>query len=95
MSITVPGTITGVEATIIVTGNVGCVPNSLLTAGNGVLWEVLSGGVNYTLGDATKTPDQDDFVGNVGDQFYTEPANGLRLIHRGADSCVKMQAVQR
>ena len=97
MSITVPGAPTNAETTLSVTANVTCVPTTLLGPTGepwGVLWEVLGGPVYYTLHDVNATPDQGDFVGNTGDQFFTKPATRLRLIRASTDTCVKMQAFQ-
>ena len=95
MSITVPGVPTDAETTLVVTANTTCVPSTLLGPTGqpwGVLVEVLNGSINYTLHDVNATPDQDDFVLNTGDQLFTPHPTKLRMIRRGADTCVKMQA---
>ena len=95
MDLTVYGHPTNAEATLVVTADTACVPAALLgPAGEpwGVLAEVLSGGVYYTVDSVNATPDQNDFVLTVGDQLFLKPANRLRMRRTSTDSCVKLQA---
>lgn len=94
MITTAYGTPTNVETTVTVTANVTCVPSTLLTAGEAVLVEVLSGSVLYTIHDSGATPDHNDYVLTTGDQMLLKPAGWLRMRRNGDDACVKMQAFQ-
>lgn len=87
-------TVTSCAATLTVTADTACVPNLLLTAGNAVLAEVLSGGVNYTITDTNATPGKNDHGLTVGDQVFVDPAKNLRMVRASADSCVKLTAFQ-
>src|SRR5688572_21401314 len=82
---------TNAETTLVVTADTACVPSSITTVSDGVLAEVLSGAITYTIHDAQATPDDGDFVATIGDQVFVAPANRLRMARQSADSCVKLQ----
>lgn len=87
-------TTTNCDATLTITADTACVPTLLLTAGNAVLIEVLSGGINYTQTFAQATPTKASQVLNTGDQLIVDPARNFRGVRQSTDSCVYFLALQ-
>ena len=86
--------VTGVSATVTVTANVTCCPSAFLTCSVqfGVLAEVLSNAILYTIDDPVGTPDHNAKKLSTGDVIFVDPARNLRMRRDGTDACVHLQA---
>lgn len=88
-------TLTDCATTVTVTANTTCVPTALLGPTGqpwGVMAEVLSNAILYTVHSPDATPDHDAHRASAGDVFYVKPATKLRMRRDGTDACVRLQA---
>ena len=80
------------ERRIVSSTAVGPTANTFGTDNTGaILVQVLSNAIFFSLHSATCTPSITDFRAGAGDMFSVRPANSLRMIRDGSDSCVKLQ----
>lgn len=61
----------------------------------GVVCQVVSGAINFTIQTGTPTPTTTDFYAGLYDWFGVKPGSALRMVRNGGtDATVKVQVVE-